>query len=99
MTRPKNFRCINFDPKVLYFKPRGVPLSILEEEELLVDELEALRLHDVEELDQVEAAEKMEISQPTFGRILNKAYKKIARAIVKGKAIKIMRKKEENEEK
>lgn len=90
MTRPKNFRCINFDPQVVYFKPRGVPLSALEEEELLADELEALRLHDVEELDQVEAAEKMKISQPTFGRILNKAYQKMARAIVKGKAIRII---------
>lgn len=99
MTRPKNFRCINFDPQVVYFKPRGVPLSTLEEEELQSDELEALRLHDVEELDQKAAAEKMKVSQPTFGRILNKAYQKMARAIVEGKAIRIMRKEEENEEK
>lgn len=91
MTRPKNFRCISFDPKVFYFKPRGVPLSVLKEEELLTDELEALRLHEVEELDQNKAAEKMKISQPTFGRILNKAYKKIAKAIVEGKAIKIIK--------
>lgn len=89
MVRPKNLRCIQFNPEVLYFKPRGVPLSILEEEELFHDELEALKLHDVDGLDQIEAAKKMKISQPTFGRILDRAYKKIATAIIKGKAIKI----------
>ena len=92
MTRPKKDRCLRFDPEVLYFKPRGIPLSILEEEELFHDELEALKLHDVDGLDQVEAAKKMNVSQPTFGRILDKAYKKIATAIVKGKAIKIIKK-------
>jgi len=92
MTRPKKNRCLRFNPEVLYFKPRGIPLSVLEEEELLPDELEALKLHDVDGLDQVEAAKKMNISQPTFGRILDKAYKKIAIAIVKGRAIKIISK-------
>jgi len=77
---------------VLYFKPRGIPLSTLEEEKLFSDELEALKLHDVDGMDQIEAAKKMKISQPTFGRILDKAYKKIAIAIVKGKAIKIIKK-------
>lgn len=90
MTRPKKNRCLRFNPEVLYFKPRGIPLSTLEEEELFHDELEALKLHDVDGLDQIEAAKKMNISQPTFGRILDKAYKKIATAIVKGKAIKII---------
>ncbi len=89
MTRPKKDRCLKFNPEVLYFKPRGIPLSTLEEEELFHDELEALKLHDVDGLDQIEAAKKMNISQPTFGRILDKAYKKIATAIIKGKAIKI----------
>jgi len=76
---------------VVYFKPRGVPLSVLEEIELLSDELEALKLHDVDELDQIDAAKKMNVSQPTFGRILDKAYKKVAIAIIKGKAIKIVK--------
>jgi len=89
MVRPKNPRCLQFNPKVLYFKPRGIPLSTLEEEELFHDEVEALKLHDVDGLDQIEAAKKMKVSQPTFGRILDKAYKKIAIAIIKGKAIKI----------
>lgn len=91
MVRPKRFRCLQFSPEVLYFKPRGVPMSVLEEEELFHDELEALKLHDVDGLDHIEAAKKMKISQPTFGRILDKAYKKIATAIIKGKAIKIVK--------
>ena len=91
MVRPKNPRCIQFNPEVIYFKPRGIPLSILEEEELFHDELEALKLHNVDGLDQIEAAKKMNVSQPTFGRILDKAYKKIATAIIKGKAIKIIK--------
>ncbi|MFA5026024.1 MAG: DUF134 domain-containing protein [Candidatus Shapirobacteria bacterium] len=92
MSRPKQKRCIRFNPEVLYFKPRGVPLSTLEEIELFPDELEALKLHDVDRLDQIESAKKMKISQPTFGRILDKTYKKIAIAIIKGKAIKIIKK-------
>jgi len=91
MTRPKKNRCLRFNPEVLYFKPRGVPLSILEEVELFPDELEALKLHDVDGSDQIEAAKKMNVSQPTFGRILDKAYKKIAGAIIKGRAIKIIK--------
>ena len=91
MVRPKNIRCLRFNPEVLYFKPRGIPLSTLAEEELFHDELEALKLHDVDGLGHIEAAKKMKVSQPTFGRILDKAYKKIATAIVKGKAIKIVK--------
>jgi predicted DNA-binding protein (UPF0251 family) len=64
-------------------------MRVLEEVELLPDELEAIKLHDVDNLDQISAAKKMKISQPTFARILDKAYKKIAKAIIKGMAIKI----------
>ena len=67
-------------------------LSMLEEEVLEADELEALKLHDVDGLAQKKAAKEMGISQPTFARTLNRAYKKIAIAIVKGKAIKIIEK-------
>ena len=56
---------------------------------LFPDELEALKLHDIDGLEQIGAADKMRISQPTFGRILNSAYKKVAEAVVKGKAIRI----------
>jgi len=61
----------------------------LDEVVLERDELEAIKLHDVDNLEQIEAAKKMKISQPTFGRILDSAYKKIANAIIFGKAIRI----------
>jgi len=80
---------MSFSPNITYFKPKGVPLHSLEEVTLLPDEVEALKLHDVDDLEQIEAAAKMQISQPTFGRILDKAYKKIANAIITGKAIRI----------
>jgi len=62
---------------------------MLEEVILEYDELEALKLHDIDGLEQIEAAKKMKISQSTFARILDKAYKKLAEGIVNGKAIKI----------
>ena len=89
MPRHKIPRCVRFNPDVYYFKPQGIPLRMLEEVVLLPDELEALKLHDVDGLEQTKAAEKMKISQPTFARILDGAYKKIAQAIIKGRAIKI----------
>jgi len=89
MTRPKKFRCLRFHPDVHYFKPRGIPLRHLQESVLLPDELEALKLHDIDGLAQVDASLKMKISQPTFARTLDKTYKKIADAIINGKAIRI----------
>ena len=83
---------MRFRPNVYYFKPQGIPLRILKEVVLLPDELEALKLHDVDGLEQIEAAQKMKISQSTFARTLNKAYKKIAEGIIKGKAIRIEKK-------
>lgn len=89
MVRPQKPRRIFFDPKAVYFKPRAVPLSRLKEVELKVDELEALRLCDLEDLEQEEAAAKMKISQSTLSRILISARKKISKALVEGMAIKI----------
>lgn len=89
MPRHKIPRCVRFNPDVIYFKPQGIPLRMLEEVVLKADELEALKLYDVDGLEQTKAAEKMKISQPTFARILDSANKKIAEALVKGKAIKI----------
>jgi len=91
MPRPKKPRCLRFRPNVYYFKPQGIPLRMLEEVVLEQDELEALKLHDVDGLEQIEAAKKMQISQSTFARVLDKAYKKLAEGIIKGKAIKIER--------
>jgi len=92
MSRPKIPRCLRFKPNVYYFKPQGIPLRILEEINLLPDELEALKLHEIDHLEQTEAAKKMKISQPTFARIISSAYRKIAEAIIKGKAIRIEKK-------
>ena len=89
MPRPKKIRRMRFNPNVHYFKPQGVPLRALEEVVLAPDELEALKLHDVDGLEQLSAAKKMKISQPTFARIIDAAYKKIAQALIKGKAIRI----------
>lgn len=89
MPRPKLNRCIDFDPKVTYFKPQGVPMMYLDIVELSMEEIEALRLKNVEQLDQGECAIKMNTSQSTFQRILSSAYSKVSRALVDGKAIKI----------
>ncbi len=80
---------VNAKPGVTYFKPRAVPLMELEEVELTVEEFEAIRLCDEKGLKQAETAKRMGISQPTLNRLLNSAHRKIAAALVEGKAIKI----------
>jgi predicted DNA-binding protein (UPF0251 family) len=92
MARPKKQRMVKFDPDVTYFKPRAVPLSVLKEVDLEVDELEAIRLCDLKDLNQIEAAKKMGISQSTLQRILVSARRKVAEALIEGKAIKIRKK-------
>jgi len=87
MTRPKTPRFIDKIPEVRWFKPAGVPLRYLEETVLTLDEVEALRLADLEGQYQKLVAEKMNISRQTVGRILANARRKIADALVKGKAI------------
>ena len=87
MPRPRIRRRIGFAPGVTYFRPRGAVK--LDESLLTMDELEAVRLNDYEELDQEKAAKKMGISQPTFHRLLLSARRKIADALVNGKAIRI----------
>ncbi len=89
MVRPINCRRIGSMPESNYFKPRGIPLSMLEEVILTVDEFEAIRLADLEGLYQEQAAERMKVSRPTFGRIIDSAHKKVAEALVQGKALKI----------
>ncbi len=89
MARPKKCRCIQGQPNAYYFKPRGIPLSILEEVVLNIDELEALRLADLEGLYHEEAAKQMNISRATFGRILDQARHKLVAAIMGGKALRI----------
>ena len=90
MGRPRKFRKIRFRSEASYFKPRGIPMSSLEEIELEHDEVEAMRLCDLKDSNMEEAGEKMQISKSTVHRLLNSAHKKIAEAIVEGKAIKIV---------
>lgn len=89
MPRPRRRRRVRFRPDITFFKPMGVKESYLEESILAIDEFEAVRLKDLDGLNQEKAAKKMNISQPTFHRLISSARKKIADAIVKGKAIKI----------
>ena len=89
MVRPRIRRHLRFNPNVRYFKPQGIPMRHLEEIILESDELEAVKLYEVDELDQKTAAKKMGISQPTFARTLDRANKKIAEALIEGKAIRI----------
>ena len=89
MPRPRLCRRVSFQPNITYFKPAGVRMVELEESILTVDEVEAVRLKDLEGLDQEEAAKRMNISQPTFHRLVLVARKKIADAIINGKAIRV----------
>lgn len=90
MVRPKCPRNVSCRfPEKIYFKPRGVPVSMLDEVVLTVDELESMRLADFEGLYQEQAAENMHISRQTFGRILESAHRKTADALINGKAIRI----------
>lgn len=89
MPRPPKCRRVEFEPRFTYFKPAGVPKCRLSELVLSVEEVEAIRLKDLEGLEQETCAERMHISRPTFQRILSTARNKLAEAIIRGKAIKI----------
>ncbi|MEM0438244.1 MAG: DUF134 domain-containing protein [Candidatus Micrarchaeia archaeon] len=89
MPRPRACRRVGFRFKCEYFKPAGVPLNSLEEIVLAVEELEAVRLADLNDMGQEECARKMGVSQPTFHRIVTAARKKIADALANGKAIRV----------
>jgi len=87
--RPFRPRCVNYNPEITYFKPRGVVLADLEKVNLELDEVEAIRLKDLKTFDQKQAAKEMKVSTTTFQRILNSARQKISDALINGKAIKI----------
>jgi predicted DNA-binding protein (UPF0251 family) len=89
MARPYKQRFVATRPRVTTFKPQGIPLDALEVLILSLDELEALRLADVSGDDQERAAAKMNISRPTFGRILERARRTVAMAVLEGKALEI----------
>jgi predicted DNA-binding protein (UPF0251 family) len=89
MPRPQKCRRVEFLPNTTYFKPAGIPLRHLEEVQMSIEEVEAIRLKDLEGLEQETGAEKMNISRPTFQRMLASARRKVADALLNGKAIKI----------
>ena len=89
MPRPRRCRIINNKPDIIYFKPAGVPMRELKEVQISFPELEAIRLKDNLKLDQKSSAIRMNISQPTFNRLVLSAREKIADALINGKAIRI----------
>jgi predicted DNA-binding protein (UPF0251 family) len=89
MGRRQLWRKVSSIPAVTYFKPAGIRMDELDDVQLLVEEAEAIRLKDLEGLEQEECAEKMSISRSTFSRLLDSARQKIADALLNGKAIRI----------
>ncbi|MBN2675653.1 MAG: DUF134 domain-containing protein [Alphaproteobacteria bacterium] len=89
MPRPRKCRHINSLPIERFYKPQGIKMNALKRETLSHDQLEALRLADKEGLEQIEAAKFMNISRPTFSRLVNEARKIVATALVNGWALKI----------
>ena len=89
MPRPCHCRRVSALPKNSFFKPNGVPLHDLEEVVLALDGLEALRLADFEDLNMDEAAARMGVSRHTFGRLLRRARRSVAQALVLGQALRI----------
>jgi predicted DNA-binding protein (UPF0251 family) len=87
MPRPCKCRWIAAEPPVSAFKPVGVPGRQLEAIELGLDELEALRLADLEGLYHDSAAERMGVSRPTFGRLIERARHKVACALLQSKML------------
>lgn len=87
--RPQKDRIVGFNPDVSYFKPRGIPMVDLSEVRLTIDECEALRLSDLLDLSHEEGGRQMGVSRATFGRILQKARRTVAEALINGKAINI----------
>jgi len=92
MPRPRLRRRIQFNPKITYFKPQGVPMRNLEIVNLTAEEMEAYRLRYINDLNQDDAAKKMQTSQSTYQRIIYSACQKIADALANGKAIQINKK-------
>lgn len=89
--RPVCPRHIGHRPPCDYYKPAGIPLRDLREVTLPADELEAMRLADVEGLYHAEAAERMGVSRQTFDRIVQRGRAKVARALCEGGALRIER--------
>ena len=89
MPRPKCCRRIAGPPGCRSFGPRGAGESVQPAVLLGLDEFEAIRLADFEGLYQEQAAEKLQVSRQTFGRIIEAARKKVAQALIEGRPLQI----------
>ena len=89
MGRLPNYRRVKSIPQTTYFKPQGTLSMAIQEICLSIEEAEAVRLKDLEGLEQEQCARSMRVSRPTFARILGAARRKIADAMLNGKAIRI----------
>ena len=82
--KPRRIRCF---PDAVIFKPAGVPAKDLTLAQIALDEMEAMRLVDVERMDQAEAAVSMGISRATVGRLLESGRHKTAQALTSGQGL------------
>lgn len=89
MSRPVKLRYVAGLPNANFFRPMGIPANLLQEVRVSLEEIEAIRLKDLEGLEQEKCAERMHISRPTFHRVLESGRKKLADALVNGKAVQI----------
>lgn len=89
MARPVKLRYVAGLPSANSFRPMGIPANLLQTVRLSLEEIEAIRLKDLEGLEQEKCAERMHISRPTFHRVLGSGRKKLADALVNGKAIQV----------
>ena len=89
MPRPTKERAVGMMPPWARFKPAGIPIDELEDEIITVEEMEALRLADLDGLDQDQASQCMDISKPTFCRVLMQARQKVARALWQAKCLQV----------
>jgi len=99
MTRPKCKYNIEFSPKATGFAPEGISCKECDTIEISPEEAEALRLKELEDLDQTAAAKKMRVSQSTFQRVLARARKKVSFALIEGKKLRIIKTKRTHNEK
>lgn len=90
MPRPRKQRHLLRQPKPSIFKPAGVPLENLRVIRLLPEELEALRLTDLVNLSQAEAAQQIGVSRSTFQRMLTSARRLVTMALVEGQALQVV---------
>jgi predicted DNA-binding protein (UPF0251 family) len=89
VSRPRCYRRVAGRPTAAVFKPMGIPVTRLEEAAMTLDEFEAIRLADLDGLYQEQAAAEMGISRSTFSRLIDSAHRKLADALVHGKALRI----------